>query len=167
MAKNKTPARKPVGKRAKTDPPISETSIKRMTDAKVYERGEDYFGGAIVKPTRIGNVLVARCHGSGYAPYRVRVTFDKKGVVDALCDCPFDWGGYCKHIVALLLTHVRAPETIDVKPSVEDLLAEVERGEMAEMIAQMVDRYPELYGIVDGSGIPEEDDEGYDFDEEW
>ncbi len=83
-----------------------------------------------------------------------------------MCDCPYDWGGYCKHIVALLLTHVRAPETIEVKPTVEERLAESEREDIIAMIAQMVDHYPELYGIVDGSGISAEEDEDY-YDDEW
>ena len=163
----KSSAAKSARKSAKSDPPISEASIKRMTDPEVFERGEGYFGdGAIIKPIRIGNTLVARCHGSGYVPYRVRATFDKKGVVDAACNCPYEWGGYCKHIVALLLTHVRAPKKIEVKPPVEVLLAESERDEIIAIVAQMVDRYPELYGIVDGSGIPEEEDDEDDYSED-
>jgi len=164
----KSSAAKSARKSAKSDPPIREASIKRMTDVEVFERGEGYFGdGAIIKPIRIGNTLIARCHGSAYVPYHIRVTFDKKSVVDAMCNCPYEWGGYCKHIVALLLTHIRAPETIKVRPPVAELLVESERDEIIAMVTQMVDRYPELYGIVDGSGIPEEEDDEDDYGDEW
>jgi uncharacterized Zn finger protein len=156
-------------KKTKLDPPITEADIQHMAEEKVFDRGESYFeGGAIIKPTRIGNTLLARCHGSDYAPYRVKVVFDKKKVVEATCTCPYDWGGYCKHIVALLLTHIRAPEMIEVKPIVEELLVESDRNDLIAMITEMVDLYPELYGVVDGSGLDEEEeDDLYDEDDEW
>jgi uncharacterized Zn finger protein len=170
MVKKKSSATRSTPKSAKYEPPISEGSVKRMTSAEVFGRGEDYFeNGAIVNPVRIGNILSARCHGSGPAPYRVRVTFDKRGVADATCNCPYDWGGYCKHIVALLLTHIRAPKKIKVKPPVEELLAGKKQAELNAIIAQMVEVYPDLYGLVDGSGLPEDDeyDEGDFYDNEW
>jgi uncharacterized Zn finger protein len=169
MVKKKASTTKTARQSVKSDPPISEDSVKRKTDAEVFERGEGYFeDGAIINPVRIGNTLSARCQGSGPAPYRVRVTFSKKGVTDALCNCPYDWGGYCKHSVALLLTHIRAPKKIKVKPPVEELLAKKKPAELSALIVEMVDVSPDLYGLVDGSGLPEEDeyDEG-DYYDEW
>ena len=164
--KKKSSASRSARTSVRPEPPISEASIKRLADSQVFERGEDYYeSGAIIRPVRMGDVLVARCLGSGMAPYRVKVVFSKRGVAETECDCLYDWGGACKHIVALLLTHVRAPETIEVKPPVETLLAESGHDEMVAMVVQMVDRYPELYGIVDGSGIPEADEDGYNADE--
>lgn len=34
--------------------------------------------------------------------YEVRLELDEPDF-DAVCTCPYDWGGYCKHIVATLL----------------------------------------------------------------
>jgi len=31
--------------------------------------------------------------GSQYMPYQVRITFDASGITDALCRCPYGWGG--------------------------------------------------------------------------
>jgi len=168
MAK-KTSSPRSSSKKVKPDPPITEADIQHMAEEKVFDRGESYFaGGAIIKPTRIGNTLIARCHGSDYAPYRVKVVFDKKKVVEAMCSCPYDMGGYCKHIVALLLAHIRAPEMIEVKLTVEELLAESSRNDLIAMITEMVDLYPELYGVIDGSGPDgEEEDDLYDEDDEW
>lgn len=150
-----------------SDPPITENDLLKAADEKVFARGENYFeSGAIVKPVRIGNVLVARCHGSDYQPYRVKVVFGKKKVTEAMCTCPYDFGGYCKHIVALLLTHIRAPELIEVKPAVKEALADWERDDLVIIIAQMVDYNPDLYGLLDGSGLPE-DDEDDEFAEDW
>lgn len=147
-------------------PSISEASIQRKTDVKVFGRGEDYFeSGMIIKPVRVENILFAHCQGSGYEPYRVKVTFNKRAIGDAACDCPYDWGGYCKHLVALLLIHIRAPEKIEARESVATVLVDWKQDELTAVIAQMVEHYPELYGLLDGSGIV---DEGPDFyDDRW
>lgn len=142
-------------KRARPDPPIAETAIKRQTDAKVFERGEDYFAnGMIVGAVRIGQTLTARCRGGDVEPYRLKVVFGKQRVTEAICTCPYDWGGYCKHIVALLLTHVRAPEKILTKAAVKAALADRKRDDLIMLITQMIDYEPDLYGLIDGSGLP-------------
>ena len=49
------------------------------------------------------------------------------GGVDANCSCPYDWGGYCKHIVAVLLAYLHEPEKVTERPSVDELLADLGR----------------------------------------
>lgn len=155
---------------AKPEPPITEKMVRSLVDAKVFDRGEGYFeSGAITDPTRMGDLLFAYCAGSAYRPYRVQVRFDKKGIVEAACTCPYDWGGLCKHQVALLLTYIRLPESIKIRNPVAELLVDWNKEELIGVIADMVDRHLELYGLLDGTGIPEEDefgDEDY-YDEEW
>lgn len=152
--------------KVQAEPVLTEPAVLKATDPKVFARGEDYFEqGAIIKPTRIGQVLTARCQGSEVRPYQVRVVFGKKKVTEAICTCPYDFGGYCKHLVALLLTHIRAPELIDDKPTVEAVLADRERADLIALIAQMVDYNADLYGLIDGNGLPEDDEE--EFDDEW
>jgi uncharacterized Zn finger protein len=142
------------------DPPLDENDLLKSTDQKVFDRGEDYFeNGAIVRPTRIGKTLTARCRGSDYQPYRVKVVFSKKKVTEALCTCPYEFGGYCKHIVALLLTHIRAPEVIEIKPTVEEALVDREHDELVAIVTQAVEYNPDLYGLIDGSGLPEDDED--------
>ena len=43
--------------------------------------------------------------GSDFVPYEIIVTLlDDGRIGERACTCPYDWGGYCKHIVAVLLT---------------------------------------------------------------
>jgi len=43
----------------------------------------------------------------------------------ASCNCDYDFGGHCKHIVALLLTYARDPEQFVVREDMAKRLAEV------------------------------------------
>jgi uncharacterized Zn finger protein len=158
-------ARKKAG--AKPQPPITEKLVRSGADAKVFDRGVNYFeSGAIIDPVRTGDLLFAYCAGSEYRPYRVLIRFNKKGIAEAACTCPYDWGGLCKHQVALLLTHIRAPESIKVCKPVAELLADWKKEELIGVIVEMVDRHPELYGLLDGTGIPEEDEFDDEYDED-
>jgi len=47
---------------------------------------------------------LADCEGS--YTYHLRVELDEGGIQSAFCTCPYDYAGYCKHIVALLLTYI-------------------------------------------------------------
>jgi len=58
------------------------------------------------------------CHDREMSdPYQVRIIFDADGIREATCSCPYDWSGWCKHIVAMLLTYIHAPETMEERPS--------------------------------------------------
>ena len=79
---------------------ITEDAIRAKVTAKSFARGVDYYRqGAVAEATRRGNRLFARVQGSEWQPYRVGVAIDGDGDFAAACTCPYDWGGYCKHIV--------------------------------------------------------------------
>ena len=60
--------------------------------------------------------------GSQFAPYSVRVVLDETGIVDASCSCPYDWGGLCKDIVAILLAYLHEPGSVR-EPALEETLS--------------------------------------------
>ncbi len=132
-------------------PLLSLEHIRSRATAQSFARGESYYhSGAIFDTVRRGNELEGRCEGSDYAPYHVRVTLDKEGgVEEALCTCPYDWGGDCKHIVALLLTYLRDPERFAERAPVEDILLERSKEQLITLIRQMVARYPDLQALID------------------
>jgi uncharacterized Zn finger protein len=76
----------------------------------------------VVALTQRGNQLQAEVEGTEVQPYRVTVQFDTVGVSSAQCTCPYDYGGWCKHIVATLLTYSRQPNTIEERPTLVQLL---------------------------------------------
>lgn len=104
-------------------PSLSRAQIVARASAQSFARGEGYFrDGAVVATTRQGDTLRAEVEGSDYRPYEITVTLDRVGIVAASCTCPYDWGGDCKHIVAVLLTFLDDPDAFEPLPTVAELL---------------------------------------------
>lgn len=135
---------------AQKAPKITEKLIRQLSSHQSFDKGENYFrGGAIHEPVQQGDELRGYCEGSGYQPYRVTVTLDKTGVQSTHCTCPYDWGGICKHIVALLLTWIRQPDRFqDIAPT-DDLLADKSKEELIALIKEMLKREPDLARLLE------------------
>jgi hypothetical protein len=133
----------------KTLPRLTEAQVRQLATKQSFERGDRYYrDGAIVSSIRQGSELRADCEGSHL--YFCQATLGgKNGVTAATCACEYDWGGICKHLVALLLTYVRQPNAFDVVPPVEELLASRSQAELVALIAQMVQRHPDLLTLIE------------------
>jgi len=126
-------------------PNLTEAAVRRLASAQSYARGEDYYySGAVLDVTLRGNTLHAEVEGSQYEPYRVTVELDEAGIVDTDCSCPYDWGGICKHIVALLLTYIRDPDRIRERPPLSALLDGLDRETLRDLLAELIARQPSL-----------------------
>ena len=97
-----------------------------------------------------GNRLFAAVQGSEWDPYQVGITFSGADFT-ASCTCPYDWGGYCKHVVAALLTvsDDDSPIPVAVKPPVADLIAKMDAASLRALVCQLIDADPGLADIVD------------------
>jgi len=94
-----------------TIPGLSESFIRQKATAESFRRGQDYHRReAVISLERDDDALEAQVQGSDREPYQVRITIDQKGITDAECSCPYDWGGWCKHIVATLLACLPQPK---------------------------------------------------------
>jgi uncharacterized Zn finger protein len=134
--------------------PLSEADIQAYSDEASFQKGYDYyFQHAIVEPTLSESVLRAFYHGSSGSPYRVEVTLlpagDKSAhkVVSAGCSCPR--GGFCKHLVALLLTWLHQPERFVVRSRLMGRLSEKSREELLALLEQLVQRQPDIEPMVE------------------
>ena len=111
--------------------PITEEEIRGLALETSFARGEDYFRrGAVLEVIRRGNALYARVQGSEEEPYRIWIELGAQGVQEAMCTCPYDGGGICKHRVAVLLTVLRTPEAVEERPPVEERLAALGKKEL-------------------------------------
>ena len=133
---------------------LSEADLQAYSDEASFQKGyEDYLHHAIVEPTLSESVLRAFCHGSGLSPYRVVATLlpagDKSAhkVVSAGCSCPR--GGFCKHLVALLLTWIHQPERFVVRSRLMGRLSEKSREELLALVEQLVQRQPDIGPMVE------------------
>ena len=76
--------------------------LAEMTLPQVWERGEDlYFEGAVQMLTKDDDEWNAKVLGS--RKYKVSIGVENGSVTSWDCNCPYDHGPVCKHVVALAL----------------------------------------------------------------
>jgi uncharacterized Zn finger protein len=132
-------------------PSLSEVGIRQQATAESFRRGQNYYRqGCVVSLVQRGSVFQAEVEGSQYEPYRVRVSFDEGGISEAFCNCPYDWGGWCKHIVAVLLACLHEPEAIEIRPELEDLLADLDREKLRSLLVHLARRDPVVADEIEG-----------------
>ena len=129
---------------------LDEPSIRALASRESFERGRDYWrSGAVSMLVRRGDELCAKVEGSDIAPYRVTIRLHDGGVADARCTCPYDWGGYCKHIVATLLQFAEDPSAVTEQPSLQELLHELDRDSLIRLIIKRAESDPDLVGWIE------------------
>ncbi|MFB0947449.1 MAG: hypothetical protein ACI9V1_000448 [Spirosomataceae bacterium] len=83
---------------------LSEDDLRAAAGSMIFSRGEDYFNDGCVGNISIESSGEVHARVSGSYKYNVRLV-EKSSDVHAKCSCPYasEWGGICKHIVAVLL----------------------------------------------------------------
>jgi uncharacterized Zn finger protein len=92
---------------------------------------------------------MAQCEGNSAPSYRLHAELDDGGVRSATCTCPYDWGGDCKHIVALLLMYIHDADEFSEQKSVSELLEGMEKDALVALITHLVERDPDLYDALE------------------
>ena len=79
-------------------------NFESKTSAAVLSRGRSYhIRGRVLKLTELApDEWTAQVKGSS-TTYGVNISLDGDTVTSYDCECPYDWGGMCKHVVATLL----------------------------------------------------------------
>ncbi|HEY1350311.1 MAG TPA: hypothetical protein VGF67_11875 [Ktedonobacteraceae bacterium] len=120
-------------------PYFSETQLTAYATPQIVERGRAYYTqGRVTSLVCRGTTLFAEVEGSEELAYQVCCTFEQDGSIVARCTCPYDWGGWCKHIVAACLALLFQPETIEKRPSLERLLANLTREQLHNLVLELV-----------------------------
>jgi uncharacterized Zn finger protein len=131
-------------------PNFSEFTIRRNTNSKSFQRGESYYeADAVITVVQRGNVLQAKVEGNESVPYRVNLSFDSTGLTSVHCTCAYNFDGWCKHIVATMLVCLRQPETIEERPTLEQLLDRLDHEQTQRLVQDLVAAYPKLIEAVD------------------
>jgi uncharacterized Zn finger protein len=146
-------------------PQLTESHVRKLASEKSFERGKNYYRDeAILEPVRQGMELRAYSEGSDYEPYQVSAMLAKNGIAETSCTCPYDHGGICKHVVALLLTYVHNPQAFRAIPPLKELLAERSKEELVTIISEMIKREPELMSVVELSAVTQQAHQGKTID---
>lgn len=129
---------------------LTEAVIRQYASPESFRRGQSYYRRRMVlSVVRRGDQLVAEVEGSQFEPYRVRITLGEGDVASATCSCPYDWGGYCKHIIATLLAYIHDPDRVEERPPLASLLEELGADQLRTILTALVERYPGLVDLVE------------------
>ena len=132
-------------------PYISEDDMRAKVTEQSYDRGVDYYHSDTRESATLrGSQLFAAVPGSEWEPYQVGVTF-LGGDFTASCTCPYDWGGYCKHVVAAVLAVIDEdpPVPVDTAPPLADLLDNLDAPALRALVHRLVEDAPALVEVVD------------------
>lgn len=108
---------------------LTEADIHARCTEASFERGWSYYtGGAVRQRIRLDDSIETRV-ASTHA-YRVTVR-EAPGQLVAFCTCPYDWGGDCKHIVAILLAWLHEPDSFCAPADLQAALAARSKEELS------------------------------------
>jgi uncharacterized Zn finger protein len=126
-------------------PRITESMIRSGATPESFHRGEEYYrDGAISNAAIQGTLLSGECAGT-YAPYyRVQVKLDEMGIAEASCTCPYEYDGYCKHIIALLLAYLHHPKSFTTRKAPAEFLADLDHDDLVAILTKLMQEQPEL-----------------------
>jgi uncharacterized Zn finger protein len=134
---------------------LTDAIIRAGTNEKSFARGQELYRNDAISDAAIqGNILTGHCEGMQSPFYKVRAELDAGGVRAASCNCDYDFGGHCKHIVALLLTYARDPEQLVVREDMAKRLAELSREQLLTLLTELLDEVPDLSDWLEAA-LPE------------
>jgi hypothetical protein len=139
----------PIGSRM-VKRPITERTIRALATPESFARGRSYFDDSAVSDlVRRGDRLTAEVEGSELAPYRVSIRLHDGGVAEARCSCPYDLGGYCKHIVAVLLKFADEGTRVIERKTLAKLLRELDQSRLIELLEKRAESDLELAAWIE------------------
>src|SRR5437899_3958756 len=129
-------------------PSITHEAIRALATPESFARGREYLrDGAVSNLVRRGGRLTAEVEGS--EPYEVTISLHDAGVADASCTCPYDWGGYCKHIVAVLLKFADEATRIMERKPIGDLLRGLDQAQLIKLLEKRAESDSELAAWIE------------------
>ncbi|MDS0221675.1 SWIM zinc finger family protein [Haloarcula sp. S1AR25-5A] len=127
---------------------LSTEQIRALCTSEVFDRARNYHDeDRIERIDRFDETMSAAVQGSQPEPYSVEIerSGDEPENVDASCTCPYDWGGYCKHIIAVLLELAEGDIALeDEREAVERVLSDAHPEELREFLLDECERDAEL-----------------------
>ncbi len=95
---------------------LTVSDLKQVVKSKSLKKARGYMDG-VRQAVRNGRTLRAEVGKSRF--YEIEIDVLEDGIY-AICSCPYDWGGYCKHIGAVLLKWVEQPGSFVIEMPTPD-----------------------------------------------
>ena len=81
---------------------ISFNEFEQYIDDKILKRGLSYFkNNKVNQPIETG-IGEYEATVEGTEDYTVKLVIRKDMILEHVCNCPYDWGPFCKHVVAVI-----------------------------------------------------------------
>ena len=128
--------------------PLNE--FEQLIDEKILKRGLSYFkGGAITDFSEISSGEYEAIV-SGTEEYTVQLEISNNTITEHNCDCPYDMGPVCKHVVAVIfhiqqdelelnqpsISKPRKKKTKSVSQQVKELLKGISHNELIDFVQE-------------------------------
>lgn len=131
-------------------PKLSESIIRAGANPQSYQRGYDLWQDGAISNTAIqDDVLTGECAGTSAPYYVLHIELDEGGICLADCSCLYDYGGHCKHAVALLLAYVHQPQQFVKRKPPAELLADLDRATLLTLLTKLLHDRPALIDWVE------------------
>jgi len=124
---------------------LSNEDLREMATEQSFQRGVDYYEMNLVNnPIIDENTIKAEVSGSSYPYYEVEINIDNPSI--NYCSCPYDWGGICKHIVALGLYWCNYKETfkevkkekVKLKNELKQIFTTLNREDLIDILNELI-----------------------------
>ncbi len=147
--------------------------FEESIDNTIVERGLSYFeNGYVHEPVEIqSGVFEAIVEGSD--DYTVHLRVSDGVVTESDCDCPYDIGPVCKHIVAVLYClrkevadvakHPDAPKRIVVSELADEILEKLTHEELKQFVREKLVKNTDFRDLFLSAFVPTKTDNSHEF----
>lgn len=136
-------------------------------DSIILERGRAYFEQGHVEYIKKVDDTHYIVTVVGSDEYCVDIYIDKDGSISSSCDCPYDWGDYCKHEVAAFFAvreHFEEANLLnsasDVQQGLQQQLKKLKKEELIELIVAIAEKAPSAHELINQKTFQPQDEMG-------
>jgi len=118
-------------------------NFEERVDYEILERGQSYYEYGSIKDIEQTEQGEFRAIVSGSMDYDVVLKIDsEQNIISHYCDCPYDWGDHCKHVVAIMY-HVKEHKLYEQPISessfqqMKQQLEQLKKAELVDLVVQL------------------------------
>ena len=129
-------------------------ALKQYISDTIYQRGKEYYENGLIENVEHEFPDKWSCEVDGSDIYDVNVELNGNEILFWSCDCPYDQGNICKHVVAFLIFIKEHREEYPVKKAIEkndqnnnnslEFLKSMDEQEMQKFIREYAKKNPEF-----------------------
>ena len=129
-------------------------NFHKHTSHKIYDRGEDYYESGMIDNVEHDSPDTWTAEVEGNDLYSIEIKLSGDDIISWNCDCPYDYGDICKHVVAFLLyikeNIDKHPVNIEVPLSssqeqLTEILKQSKNKDLTSFLTQYADKHPDFY----------------------